>query len=375
MSRGGRAEPSAEVVRRAVAVAVWAGAVVHLVGDPGQGKTSLVEQATAAMGLRCLTVVASLHEPVDFNGLPVRGERGVELLPVGWAVRAAEGGGCVVFLDEISNASPAVQAALLRVVLERVVGDLVLPSTMAFVTASNPPETAADGYELSAPLANRLCHVPWRADPAAWATGMLNGWAAPGPLQRPDPGRAEAAVRVATATVVGFIRTRPELLSVLPAASGDRSGPWPSPRSWSMAARLAGFCAAAGFDHEVSDVLIRGSVGEAAAHEYLVYAEQVDLPDPEAVLADPGLVAAAAGRLDRLHVVLSGVVAVVEARLDHGRWLAAWDVLAAAALAGHPDVASPAARRLVLLRRKGWSVPAAARVFRPVLAAAGRARP
>ena len=58
--------------------------------------------------------------------------------------------------DEISTAPPAVQAALLRVVLERTVGDLRLPDAVSLVAAANTPEQAAGGWELSPPLANRF---------------------------------------------------------------------------------------------------------------------------------------------------------------------------------------------------------------------------
>lgn len=44
-----------------------------------------------------------------------------------WAVRLARAGQGLLFFDELSSAPPAVQAALLRVVLERRVGNLVLP--------------------------------------------------------------------------------------------------------------------------------------------------------------------------------------------------------------------------------------------------------
>ena len=63
------------------------------------------------------------------------------------------------------------QAALLRVVLERVVGDLELPADVAVVAAANPPEQAADGWDLSAPLANRFCHLEWIADAPGFAQG------------------------------------------------------------------------------------------------------------------------------------------------------------------------------------------------------------
>jgi hypothetical protein len=79
-----------------------------------------------------------------------------------------------------------VQAALLRVVLERTVGDLSLPADVAVVAAANPPEQAADGWDLSAPLANRLCHLRWEVTPRAVADGLANGWAPPRVPRLPD---------------------------------------------------------------------------------------------------------------------------------------------------------------------------------------------
>src|SRR5207248_8810483 len=52
------------------------------------------------------------------------------------AVRAERG---LLFLDELTTAPPAVQAAMLRVVLERVVGDVTLPPAVRVVAAANPP--------------------------------------------------------------------------------------------------------------------------------------------------------------------------------------------------------------------------------------------
>ena len=63
----------------------------------------------------------------------------------------------ILFLDQLSTAPPAVQAALLRVALERTVCDLELPAGVAVVAAANPPEQAASGWDLSRPLASRAC--------------------------------------------------------------------------------------------------------------------------------------------------------------------------------------------------------------------------
>src|SRR3954469_9184714 len=164
----------------ALGTAVAARVPVLLWGAPGTGKTSAIRAMAAAAGWACETVIASIREPSDFAGLPIVVDGGVRFAAPTWARQlAAAGRPGLLFLDEISTAPPAVQAALLRVVLERVVGDLELPDEIPVVAAANPPELAADGWDLSAPLANRFCHLQWTVDPKAVAEGMAAGFPAP----------------------------------------------------------------------------------------------------------------------------------------------------------------------------------------------------
>src|SRR6266513_1162646 len=131
----------------ALGVAVAARVPVLLWGAPGTGKTSAIRAMADVKGWPCETVIASIREPSDFAGLPVVVDGGVRFAPPTWARRLSEAGRGLLFLDEISTAPPAVQAALLRVVLERVVGDLALPADVAVVAAANLPEQASDGWE------------------------------------------------------------------------------------------------------------------------------------------------------------------------------------------------------------------------------------
>src|SRR5436190_9232605 len=164
----------------ALGTAVAARVPVLLWGAPGTGKTSAIRAMAAAAGWACETVIASIREPSDFAGLPIVVDGGVRVAAPTWARQLASAGGAgLLFLDELSTAPPAVQAALLRVVLERVVGDLELPEEVAVVAAANPPEQAADGWDLSPPLANRFCHLDWDTDPRAFARGLAAGFAPP----------------------------------------------------------------------------------------------------------------------------------------------------------------------------------------------------
>src|SRR3954471_6329845 len=105
----------------ALAIGLVARVPMLLWGDPGTGKSSVVRALAADLGIPHEVVIASIREPSDFAGLPVVADGSVRFAPPSWARRLADEGRGVLFLDELSTAPPAVQAALLRVVLERTV--------------------------------------------------------------------------------------------------------------------------------------------------------------------------------------------------------------------------------------------------------------
>jgi hypothetical protein len=351
----------------ALGIAVAARVPVLLWGAPGTGKTSAIRAMADAMGWPCETVIAAIREPSDFAGLPVVREAEVDMAPPRWAQRLAAAGKGLLFLDEISTAPPAVQAALLRVVLERVVGDLDLPEGVVVVAAANPPEQAADGWDLAAPLANRFCHLDWTIEPAALAKGLAGGWEAP-PV--PDlPAGWEEAIPTTRGLISAFISVRPGLALDLPTDAARAGRGWPSPRTWDMAARLWTAAQAVDASTEAQTALITGAVGDGAGIELLMWEMEMDLPDPEEVLADPDAFEVPE-RGDRAFAVLSSVAAAVAANPTVERWLAGWRVLGRAG-DGAPDVAAVPARVLAQCRPKGAPAPPEAKLFAPLFKGAG----
>lgn len=354
-------EPRADTQLEALTLAVSADLPVLLWGEPGIGKTAALNQLAAALDLPLTTVIASVHEPSDFSGLPVLGDdpavQGVPMAPPDWAVRLGRAGRGLLFLDELSTAPPAVQAALLRVVLERRVGALRLPPGIRIVAAANPRASAVDGWELSPPLANRFVHLQWTYDHDVVVRGLGGTWPKAA-LPRLDRAKLPEAVTFARRAVCGFLTARPGLVHQLPKNETRRGGPWPSPRSWEMSLRLLAFATAAGASRDVVSLLVRGTVGDGPGLELLAHLDRMDLPDPELLLADPAA-AVLPERGDLRQTVLDGVVAAVRKRPEEGRWNAAWALLVRALETGAPDLVVVPAATLAALRRDDWQVPAA----------------
>jgi MoxR-like ATPase len=341
---------------------------VLLLSDPGMGKSSLVRGLATNQGVLCETVLGSIREPADVGGLPVVQPDGTVLLsPPSWARRLAEAGSGYVFLDELTTCPPAVQAAMLAVALDRVVGDLVLPAGVRVVAGANPADRAADGWELSPPLANRFCHVTFAPTVDDWLEGMTVGWAAP-PASRAitaDPIRVE----MVKALVTGFVRRKPEHLHAFPVTAAGSAGPWPSRRTWAMLA--AALANVRDEDAAARQAITFGLVGEGVGVEFLTWCAEADLPDPALVVDNPAVVDWT-DRPDRVWAVLSAVVGWAASKRTVEAWRSAWGPLLAAAEGGAVDVAAAAARPLSACRPASARIPAAVREqFAPVLAAAG----
>ena len=360
LTRAAATESRADPAVEALSLAVAANLPVLLWGQPGIGKSSTLVQLARGLALPLETVIASVHDPSDFAGLPIVGadpaSQGVAMAPPDWAVRLHRAGSGLLFLDEISSAPPAVQAALLRVVLERHVGSLALPAPVRIVAAANPAGSAADGWQLAPPLANRFVHLAWLHDPDVVVRGLGGVWPEV-PLPQLDPAKLERSVARARAAFCGFLTVRPDYTHRMPATAAARAGAWPSPRTWEMAMRLLAFGYAADADPEAVALAIRGAVGDGAGVEFLAFLERQDLPDPEAVLADP-VAAELPERGDLVHATLAAVVDAIARTPARERWEAGWTLIARLAATVPVDLLAAPAMQLAALREPAWELPA-----------------
>lgn len=358
---------------QALGICISARVPVLLWGNPGEGKTAVVESARDA-GWHVESLIVSHYEPSDFAGLPVVTSTGsVDLAPPAWAQRlAAVEVPSIAFFDEFSTASPALQAAALRPLTHFEVGSLQLPDTVSFVAAANPADVAAAGWELAAPTASRFVHLDWGLPLEVYAEAMVTGeW--PTLPVRPEPDDFAAVRDRERVMVSGFLRARSNQLSAIPRDAASRGRAFPTPRTWDYAARLSAFAVATGAAKPVRRRLVAGCVGEAAAHEYLAWVDANDLPDPEALLAGEDPFVFMGLRPDRVYVVLQSVLAAVARNRTRERWARAVSLCAEAADHAGVDPAVPVIRALMRdgLRPAGAETPASIRVFAPALALAG----
>src|SRR5512137_1189962 len=107
---------------KALAIAVKNGLPVIIKGKPGIGKSDIVAQVAADLSYDLKISHPQVSDPTDYKGFPFpdkSGERAT-FLPFGELADLIEAKHpTIAFLDDIGQAPPAVQAALMQLLLAR----------------------------------------------------------------------------------------------------------------------------------------------------------------------------------------------------------------------------------------------------------------
>ena len=183
----------------------------------------------------------SLREPTDLLGLPdlkcesVRWVVPDELPVVGQEHRFPKDG--ILFLDELTHASTAMQNACYSLILDRRVGPHQLMPGWRIVAASNSGAENANTFPMSAPLRNRFVHLHIRPSLDAfkqWA--LANG---------------------VDTRIIAFLNFNPEFLHK---ATDHGEEGFPTPRAWTVASKLLGI-----FNDQQIERALAGAVGPGTA--------------------------------------------------------------------------------------------------------------
>lgn len=354
-------------------------------GLSGIGKSAIIKQAAKRLGLPTEVVYPGTHAPEDFSSLPVvlNNQLASACMLTQVTNLNAMGGG-LLFLDEVSCAPPAVQGAMLSMVLERQVGSVRFHPGIRIIMAANPPEYSAGGWGLEAPFANRAAHffvkkppterlVEWMLSESSHRVQPLDA-----PLQRLQENWGEVWAKT-RGLWAGLVNAHGSIRNQQPKPDNVQSGYcWPSDRSWEFAFRALATSRALGLEQVLEPLLIEACVGEGAAAEYIAWAAAADLPDPRTVLENGWTLPK---QLDRVHAVYASITALIieQAEGTERYRLAAlgWRRMMDLANAGHLDIVATHASALVQ-DGLGPTVPGIPEEVRkaaePVLLKAGRVK-
>ena len=227
---------------------------VMIWGPPGVGKSSVVAQVAKSADLSLIDLRLSQLAPTDLRGLPVAiagdgsGQGRSVWYPPEFLPAAGRG---ILLLDEINMAMPAMQGIAQQLILDRRVGNYVVPEGWFIWAAGNRKEDRASVFEMPAPLANRFVHLEVSPDFDAFKEYAIGA------------GYDEQ--------IIAFLAFRPVLLH----KPDPQSPNWPSPRTWEMASSL-----------RRAGLAIGPAVGAGAASEFQAFLKvYAELPNIELILS------------------------------------------------------------------------------------------
>ena len=181
---------------------------VFIWGAPGIGKSSLVQEFAAQVGLDCVSLLGSQLAPEDLIGVPqIAGGKSRFCPP---ATIAREEAYCL-FLDELNACSHEVQKAFYSLIHERRLGDYELPAGSIVIGAGNRAQDSAIVKPMSSALINRMVHVQLNASHRDWMT-----WAGRNAIHP---------------LILEYLQARPDHLWSQPPKTEE---PFSTPRSWHM---------------------------------------------------------------------------------------------------------------------------------------------
>lgn len=256
-------------------------------GRPGVGKTEIVRSLADRIGADLFDIRLTTIEPQDLRGLPYydhEARRTVWYRPEDLPDNPDKP--AILFLDELTAASPYLQPTVYGLLQERRVGRHILPDSVFIVAAGNMVEDGAVAYEMGTALADRLIHLHVQAQARDWLEHY-------------------AVERGVHPTVTAFLRARPDLLDTTEESLRREQMIACTPRSWDRVSAIMG----AVTDRTLRETMIAGTVGSGPAAEFMAVADEVS-----AVITVDELIATKRGERTPLYPTsVNGLVGLIYA--------------------------------------------------------------
>jgi hypothetical protein len=239
---------------------------VLVTGEPGIGKSDIAKQASEAAHAKLIIAHPVVSDPTDFKGLPFpKGDGTAIFLPYGdlnEIIHAAEK--TVFFIDDLGQATPAVQAACMQLLLARKINGHTVSEQVTFLAASNRKQDKAGVTGILEPVKSRFISiVELQVSVDDWVK-----WA----LKNDMP-----------AELIAYIKFRPLMLNNFKPSKDIVNSP--SPRTISNVGRMQ----EKGLPEPLEYEAFKGAAGEEFALEYRNFLTVMrKLPPIDYIILNPG---------------------------------------------------------------------------------------
>ena len=258
-----------------------------IVGSPGLGKSQICQQIANEFGLLLIDVRLGQCDVTDLLGFPqIKGDK-ASYIPM--ATFPIEGdqipkgyNGWLLLFDELTSASPSLQAAAYKILLDRMVGNHPLHKNVAIVCAGNLETDNAIVQPMSTALQSRLVHMELVVDAKEWSD-----WAASAGIDH---------------RITSYINFKPGNLYTFQPDHTDNT--YASPRTWEFADRVLKVME---MDSPHLLPMLAGTISEGVAREFLGFcknfanlptiSEIVQSPDTITIPREPSILFALTGAL------------------------------------------------------------------------------
>lgn len=239
-----------------------------IVGSPGLGKSQICQQIANEFGLLLIDVRLGQCDVTDLLGFPqIKGDK-ASYIPM--ATFPIEGdqipkgyNGWLLLFDELTSASPSLQAAAYKILLDRMVGNHPLHKNVAIVCAGNLETDNAIVQPMSTALQSRLVHMELVVDAKEWVD-----WATSHDIDH---------------RITSYINFKPGSLYTFQPDHTDNT--YASPRTWEFANRIL---QVVDMDSPHLLPMLAGTISEGVAREFLSFCKNfANLPKISEIIANP----------------------------------------------------------------------------------------
>ncbi len=221
---------------------------IFIWGQPGIGKSALVEQFADNVGMPCISLLGSQLAPEDIIGVPQIVNGKSRFCP---PTNIARDEAFILFLDELNACSHEVQKAFYSLINDKRIGEFALPPGTVVIGAGNRAEDAAIVKPLSSALINRMLHVSLKPTVSAWLT-----WAGQNDIHP---------------WVYQYIELRSDHLWSKPPRQQET---FSTPRSWHALSDALKSINEEDLDNETIAVLAKGLLTPAHAQQFCAFVKQ-----------------------------------------------------------------------------------------------------